>query len=230
MSGFVYIWYDKKHKRYYIGCHWGSEDDGYVCSSTWMNLGYQKRPQDFKRRILGRYHDRNEMYDAEHYWLQMINEEEMKPLSKKPKYYNLKNKRFNHWTNDEKRRVEVQQTIKERMADPEVREKHLNNIPRGYTLSEERKNAISEKLSGRKLTEEHKANIANNLALKDPNRKDEIVAKIQESRKGYKHSEETKAKHYNGKNNPFYGRKHSEETKAKMREAKARRKLESSIT
>ena len=31
--GFVYIWFDRKHKRYYIGCHWGHEDDGYVCSS-----------------------------------------------------------------------------------------------------------------------------------------------------------------------------------------------------
>ena len=33
--GFVYIWYDRKHHRYYIGCHWGTIDDGYICSSNW---------------------------------------------------------------------------------------------------------------------------------------------------------------------------------------------------
>lgn len=26
--GFVYIWRDRKYNRYYIGCHWGREDDG----------------------------------------------------------------------------------------------------------------------------------------------------------------------------------------------------------
>ena len=40
--GFVYIWYDRKHKRYYIGSHWGSEDDGYICSSTHMNHAFNR--------------------------------------------------------------------------------------------------------------------------------------------------------------------------------------------
>lgn len=34
--GFVYIWFDRKHHRFYIGCHWGHEEDGYICSSNWM--------------------------------------------------------------------------------------------------------------------------------------------------------------------------------------------------
>ena len=25
--GFVYIWFDRKHRRFYIGSHWGTEDD-----------------------------------------------------------------------------------------------------------------------------------------------------------------------------------------------------------
>lgn len=50
--GFVYIWYDRKHKRYYIGAHWGHENDGYVCSSSWMKKAYKNRPEDFKRKIL----------------------------------------------------------------------------------------------------------------------------------------------------------------------------------
>lgn len=39
--GFVYIWRDKKHNRYYIGCHWGTTDDGYICSSPWMKQAYK---------------------------------------------------------------------------------------------------------------------------------------------------------------------------------------------
>ena len=52
--GFIYIWRDRKHKRYYIGSHWGTEDDGYICSSPWMSQAYKHRPNDFKRRILQR--------------------------------------------------------------------------------------------------------------------------------------------------------------------------------
>lgn len=51
-SGFVYIWRDRKHKRYYIGSHWGTPDDGYICSSPWMRQAYKHRPLDFKRRVL----------------------------------------------------------------------------------------------------------------------------------------------------------------------------------
>jgi hypothetical protein len=52
--GFVYLWFDKKHKRYYVGCRWGDEADGYICSSPWMLQGYSHRPQDFKRRVLSK--------------------------------------------------------------------------------------------------------------------------------------------------------------------------------
>ena len=34
--GFIYIWYDRKHQRYYLGRHWGTENDGYICSSNKM--------------------------------------------------------------------------------------------------------------------------------------------------------------------------------------------------
>jgi hypothetical protein len=50
--GFVYLWFDRKHKRYYVGAHWGKEDDGYICSSNWMRDAYKKRSQDFLREIL----------------------------------------------------------------------------------------------------------------------------------------------------------------------------------
>ena len=37
---------------FYIGCRWGYENDGYICSSNWMLKTYKRRPQTFKRRIL----------------------------------------------------------------------------------------------------------------------------------------------------------------------------------
>jgi hypothetical protein len=84
--GFIYIWYDRKHKMYYIGSHFGPIDDGYICGNKRMNNAYKKRPQDFKRRILY-YHqcnDRQSLYDIEQCWLNMINEQKLNT-----NYYNL---------------------------------------------------------------------------------------------------------------------------------------------
>ena len=84
MSGFVYIWYDRKHKRYYVGSHWGNPDDGYVCSSSWMKQAYSHRPQDFKRRILAKVSEsRKALLEEEQRWLDMIKREE-----RKIRYYN----------------------------------------------------------------------------------------------------------------------------------------------
>jgi hypothetical protein len=83
--GFVYIWFDRKHKRYYIGCRWGQEDDGYVCSSNWMKQAYGHRPKDFKRRIIKtNIQSRKELYEEEQRYLSMIKPEEIKN-----RYYNL---------------------------------------------------------------------------------------------------------------------------------------------
>jgi hypothetical protein len=96
--GFVYIWRDSKYKRYYIGAHWGYEDDGYVCSSPWMNRCYQERPLDFKRRIIeNNINDREKLFERELYWLSMVNPEEIKPLNNNPKYYNLNIRHNEHW-------------------------------------------------------------------------------------------------------------------------------------
>lgn len=95
--GFVYIWRDGKNKRYYIGSHWGAENDGYVCSSRWMRNAYRRRPTDFRRRILGRIiSTRGDLLAEEHGWLQMIEGDEMGV-----KYYNLTNHLNGHWMTDE---------------------------------------------------------------------------------------------------------------------------------
>jgi len=82
--GFVYIWFDVKTKKYYVGCHWGDETDGYICSSKWMRDAYRRRPQDFRRRVIKTNLSRDQMYLEEQRYFDMIKPEEIKV-----RYYNL---------------------------------------------------------------------------------------------------------------------------------------------
>lgn len=131
--GFVYIWRDRKHKRYYIGCHWGTENDGYICSSSWMLQAYKKRPNDFKRKILKKvYSNRKNLLEEEYRWLSFIKTDELKN-----KYYNLCNKRFGYF--DDERLDKIKKTISERtkeaMNSPEVRKKFLEGLKTRNTRS-----------------------------------------------------------------------------------------------
>ena len=76
--GFVYIWFDHENRRFYVGSHWGSEDDGYVCSSTWMRNSYNRHRENFKRRVISRvYTNRFDLVVEEQRWLAMIKKEEV---------------------------------------------------------------------------------------------------------------------------------------------------------
>jgi len=82
--GFIYIWFDRKHKRYYLGRHWGYENDCYICSSTNMRNNYNNRPSDFKRRVIKRiYTNMDDLVIEEQRWLDMIT-----PVECNSKYYN----------------------------------------------------------------------------------------------------------------------------------------------
>ena len=146
--GFVYIWYDRKHKRYYIGCHWGDINDGYICSSSWMKKSYKNRPDDFKRRILksGIAH-RPDMYIEEQKWLNMIRPEEIKPLNDKPRYYNLNTSVGNLWHQYDDNIKTIGQKIS-------VAKKGKKTGP----MSEERKANISaaKKAKNKTFTPEHR--------------------------------------------------------------------------
>jgi hypothetical protein len=125
--GFIYIWRDRKYNRYYIGMHWGLEDDGYICSSTWMMQAYKNRPNDFKRRILDRvYTNRKELYEKEKYWLSFIKDNEIKK-----RYYNLSKNVRDTWLNEDAkltRREKISIKTKEAMNKPDVREKYLKGL------------------------------------------------------------------------------------------------------
>jgi hypothetical protein len=169
--GFVYIWYDKKHKRYYIGCHWGDEDDGYICSSNWMRDAYKRRTQDFKRRILVIIHDKRELLNEEYKWLSLIKKEE---LGKK--YYNLKNSFIENWAFEKEKKLSVCEKMKKTRGTNEYREKmrkiKLNNHDKAsikmkevWVDLEKRKNM----LEGRKNSEKVKIMYENWSGENNPN-------------------------------------------------------------
>ena len=102
-SGFIYIWRDRKFNRYYIGSHWGPEDDGYICSSNSMRDAYRRRPKDFKRRILSIINtNRDYLLAEEQRWLDMI-----KIYEFGYKYYNINAKAATYlwWMNEETKRL-----------------------------------------------------------------------------------------------------------------------------
>lgn len=104
--GFVYIWRDKKHNRYYIGRHWGHINDGYICSSSWMKQAYSRRPLDFKRKILKIVSTKTELVSEENYFLSKIKAPE---LGKR--YYNLHNKTHEYWYDNEDSKKSTGQKI-----------------------------------------------------------------------------------------------------------------------
>ena len=89
--GFVYLWYDTKHKRFLIGSHHGPVDDGYTTSTGGIHLRriFKVRPNSMKRKIL----EYNTLHDDFKYTQQL----EQKWLDKRPnicdnpRYYNMKN-------------------------------------------------------------------------------------------------------------------------------------------
>lgn len=149
-TGFIYIWYDRKRKMYYIGCHLGSEDDGYVCSSNRMREAYRRRPEDFKRRILKRDIKRQHLLDEELKWLQMIKDEELRS-----KYYNIKNTKWDNFINKPI-------CLKGRKLSEETKQK-LREVNLGKKLSKETKIKLSEagkNRKGEKRSEETKKRIS----------------------------------------------------------------------
>ena len=130
-SGFIYVWFDKKHKRYYVGSHWGSPNDGYICSSTWMRNAYKTRPDDFKRRIVAVVTtNKFDLHEEEHRWLQMMKPSELKGA----RYYNVCNTVKNAWHKYEG--TDTYQRLSEsatnRWSDEDKRRKQSESLKKAY--------------------------------------------------------------------------------------------------
>lgn len=218
--GFVYIWRDRKHKRYYIGCRWGTIDDGYICSSRWMRNSFRRRPEDFKRRIVAIVSDRKILLDEEYKWLQLI---ENAQLGKK--YYNLQNHHFNHWSNNDDARLTVGQKISaspNRKANISKAHKAIN-----FHHTDETKEKIRQIRLGSKQSPE---TIAKKIASTTGKKRSQDFC-IQKSYYASNRSQETKDKIANNSRRlvkegkiGMFGKQHSDETKLKMAE-KARQRM-----
>jgi hypothetical protein len=173
--GFIYIWYDKKHKKYYVGRHWGTEVDGYVCSSNNMRHNYRYRPHDFKRRIIKKIYDKDLLVEEEQRYLNMI-----KPEECKIKYYNVSLKSNVPTMRGKKHSKETKEKIRQsntgKIHSEETKEK-LRQINLGKKHSEETKqkmrdnhnrnydckifkSKISQARKGKPLSEEHKKKLS----------------------------------------------------------------------
>ncbi len=203
--GFVYIWYDRKHKRYYIGAHWGTEDDSYICSSPWMKQAYTNRPSDFKRRILARiYTTRKDMFHEEAKWQSLIKDDELRV-----RYYNIKRHGDIHWSTDPHKSLEIKEKLK--AADST---RGIRNYWRGRSKTDAHKQKISNALNGRPInytrTEETRKKISENSKR--------LQAEKKVGMHGKKHSEATKAKmsSNNAMNNPEYRAKIGDANRGKV--------------
>ena len=164
--GFVYLWYDKKHKRYYVGCHWGSVDDGYICSSSWMKKAYKIRSEDFKRRILKtNIAHRPDMYIEEQRYLDMI-----KPNEIKTKYYNLNLKNGNLWHQYPEHVKTIGQKISHSKkgkntgrACPDHVRAATSKANKGRVFTEEHREKLRQAKLGKKLSPEHREKVIKTL-------------------------------------------------------------------
>jgi len=164
---------------YYIGSHWGTEDDGYICSSNRMRDAYRRRPQDFKRRILGRFDNKHHTFQKEREWLLSV--------KNRSRYYNHVFDVF-HWLLTE----DTTKSAKEKMSVVQTGRKHseetkakISKANTGRVFSEEHRR----KLSGRTMREEHKAAFSR-LGYKHS---DEAKAKMSAANKGHTISDEHRA-------------------------------------
>lgn len=218
--GFVYIWYDRKHKRYYVGCHFGNINDGYICSSSNMKSAYKRRPYDFKRKILkSNIIDKKDLLEEEYKWLSMIKKSE---LGKK--YYNLHNHHFNHWSTNKDCR-----TISQKISESHKNDPNWGKWSKGKKISEETKQKLRE--ANRKQFENEEQRELRRKKSKELWSNPEYREKTTISHIGKKQSKETIDKRKTnadykaigeknkGRASPNKGVPKSEEQKQKLKEA-----------
>ena len=176
--GFVYIWYDRKNKRYYIGSHWGTEDDGYICSSKMMRQSYKRRPEDFRRRVIKRiYTTRQDLLLEEERWLGMVDPDKTTPRNttvesrKNVRYYNIKLGTQNQWWSSDEKRL----TVGEKISKAKTGKSVPCTPEKAVAISEAKKKKFAEKHEklGYKFSPEH-------------------ASKLSDGRKGKKHTDEWK--------------------------------------
>lgn len=138
-----------------------------------MKAAYEKRPTDFKRKILKRNIPSEILLDEEYRWLNLIKKDE---LGKK--YYNIRNTRSNLWYQIEDKKTTVAEKI--------------SRSNRGKKRTEEQKKRMSDAQKGRVLSREHREKIADSLrGRKQPS---SVIEKRSKSMIGHVVTDQTRAK------------------------------------
>lgn len=200
MCGFVYIWRDRKHKRYYVGSHWGTPDDGYICSSPWMKRAYKQRPQDFRRRILVTIStSKRDLLDEEYRYLALIKDDE---LTKR--YYNVHNHPNNQWWCDPE---------KSKIIGEKISSSQKGKPKKGGKMSEQGRKNVSAAMKLYFSVPENRERLSTQNIGKEPWNKGKTG--LQKSwNKGKTTSEETKRKISMSK----LGKKHAKKRVYKVKE------------
>tara|TARA_R110000787_G_scaffold162140_1_gene275527 strand:- start:75 stop:662 length:588 start_codon:yes stop_codon:yes gene_type:complete len=136
MTGFVYKWVDTSNGMYYIGCHKGDVNDGYIGSGTYFLKAYNKRPEAFKRDVL---YVGEHFAELEEFMLVELN------ASQDKESYNLTNAC----------RGQYEYTS-------EIREK-IGKAHRGKVTSEATKRKMSAAAKGKSKSKEHRKSVAESL-------------------------------------------------------------------
>ena len=167
----------------------GNEDDGYICSSTWMKNSYKRRPQDFKRRILARVNNGEELREEEAKWISLIKDEE---LGKK--YYNLTKKVFGYWFLDESKYENTKQRISKSLkegqnpnilkTDPEIKQKYIDGANKQFSDPANRE-AVKQQMLSKWQDPEYKKMQSEAHSKPRPNRQGKPMSKVY-NKYGYK--------------------------------------------
>lgn len=196
--GFIYLWYDKKHKKYYIGRHWGHVNDGYVCSSNNMRNNFKNRPSDFRRRIISFvYTNLDDLVAEEQRWLNMIKKEEAGV-----KYYNVSLSATTPSTRGYKHSEQTKEKIKignlNKKISDETRQKNREASIKQFSDPEQRKKISEKSRELWKDPEYRKINTENKISKKQS--REQIEKRVQatkdrwsvEPRRGVPKTEEEK--------------------------------------
>lgn len=196
--GFIYLWYDRKHNKFYIGRHWGNEVDGYICSSNSMRDAYRRRPNDFKRRIIKRiYTSQDDLVVEEQRYLNMIKQTECMK-----KYYNKSLKSSTPSTRGYKHSEETKEKIRQKTIGRKLSEEAKEKI-RIANLGKMYSDDINKKKGGHRdysdpTFRENMSNAAKNRSVDHRKKISEnnkrLIAEGKIGMKGKTHSEETKLK------------------------------------
>lgn len=138
VSGFVYRWFDTSNGMYYIGCHKGDVNDGYIGSGTYFLKAHNKRPEAFVREVL---YEGEHFAELEEFILQELNASQDK-LS-----YNLTNACRGQYEYTSEIRQKLGRVHRGKVTS-EATKRKMSIAAKGKPKSAEHRKAVSESLKG----------------------------------------------------------------------------------